>query len=719
MGTVYRARDMRLGRMVALKFLPSEVTGDAAARERFLREARISSALQHRNICVVHDVEETDEGQVFISMECLEGKTLRERIGEGPLRIPEAIAVISQVAEGVALAHRSGIVHRDLKPANLMLAPDGSLKILDFGLATTRSAAGPTLPGAMLGTAAYMSPEQAGGAYVDQRTDIWSLGVILFEMLTGRRPFQSDYSQAVIYALLHERHPSARSLRPEIPEAVERVIDRCLEKNPSARYGGAEDFLGDLRRVGRQAAVPDGPTVSALAVLPFADISQEKDNAYFSDGLTEEIISRLARLRNIRIISRSSVMHYDRAGKSTRQIAGDLHAQYLLEGSVRKHGPALRITTHLVDAEKDVTLWSSNYNGTMDQVFDIQEDVSRRIVKALRVHLTADDRRTLGRRATHNAVAYQVYLQGRFAWARRTEEGLRAAIARFEEAIASDSGFAPAWAGIADACILLTDFAEDSRQDLYARARAAVRSALAIDDRLADAHTSRALLEMLNEWQWEGAEKEFQLAIATSPNYATAHHWYGELLSMLGKYDDAVAEMSRALELDPLSPAVHKDRGLLDYYDRRYDGTIEWARRALELEPAFVQAHRALSLAYQAKGMYGEALREHEAWAATGDGGLIETAARAQCLAVSGRRVEALALAERFPSRGKAGGNLARGIALVHVALGDNDLAFEWLERAYEDRAESLGILKVDPKLDPLRVDPRFADLMARVGLSS
>ena len=717
MGTVYRARDTRLGRTVALKFLPAGLTGDPGARARLLHEARISSSLQHRNICVVHDVEETDDGQVFISMECLEGKTLVERIGEGPLSVREALAVITQVAEGIAAAHRSGIIHRDLKPANVMLAADGTPKILDFGLATTPGAAGPSAPGTVLGTAAYMSPEQAGGAAVDARTDVWSLGVMLFETLTGRRPFQSDYSQAVIYALMHERHPSARALRPEISGALERVIDRALEKSPAARFASAEEFLDALRGIDTRAAAPREPSARAIAVLPFADISQEKDNAYFSDGLTEEIIAKLSRLEHIRIVSRSSVMQYDRSGKSTRQIAGDLHVQYLLEGSVRKHGRGLRITTHLVDAERDITLWSSTYNGTMDQVFDIQEDVARRIVKALRVRLTPDDRRTLNRRATDNADAYQVYLKARFSWARRTEEGLRESIVRFEEAIARDPQFAPAWAGIADACILLTDFADNSRPALYARARAAVRCALAIDDRLAEAHTSQALIGMLNEWQWERAKSEFRVAIQASPNYVTAHHWYGELLSMLGDYDGAVAEFSRALELDPLSPAVHKDRGLIEYYGRQYDSAIRWARRTLELEPGFVLAHRILSLAYQAKGLFDEALREHHAWAAGNEHGPGETAALAQCLAAAGRPGDARALFDRFPPRNQAGGNLARGIALVHIALGETESAFDWLERAFEEKAESLGMLKVDPKVDAIRGDPRFGDLMARVGL--
>jgi serine/threonine-protein kinase len=717
MGTVYKARDLKLDRMVALKFLPLDLTRDPEAKLRFLHEARTPSSLQHKNICVVYDIDETEDGQMFISMECLEGETLDKRIGAGSLSLQESVNIASQVAAGLAKAHESAIVHCDVKPANIMIARDGSAKILDFGLAKARSNPAVAMPGTLLGTVAYMSPEQARGDPVDQRTDIWSLGVILYEMITGQRPFPSDYPQAAMYALMHERHPSPRAARPEIPLTLERVIDRCLEKSAAERFHDAGALLNALRRIGHDSRGPREITVRSIAVLPFTDISPEKDNKYFSDGLTEEIISKLSRLQNVKIVSRGSVMYYERAGKTTRQIAAELNVQYLLEGSVRTHGPSLRITTQLIDADRDAYLWAETYNGTMDEIFDIQEDVAGRIVKALKVRLTPDDRRTLKRRATDNTAAYQLYLKGRFFWSKRTKEGFLAAIRCFQEAIEKDPRHAPSWAGIADSYLLLNEFVGMPGKETYPEAKAAVHKALEIDDRLAEPHTSLGLLAMLSEWDWETAEKEFRLALSASPSYVTAHHWYAELLVMLGRAEEAISEISRAVELDPLSPAALKDFGLILYYTREYNGAIELARKALELNPDFASVHRLLSLAYQAQGKHAEAIAEHGLWTEKSDMGFEGTAALAQCYAVAGRKEEALELLGRCPPRESARGNLARSIALAHAGLGETDLAFTWLERAYETKAEAMGMLLVDPKMDPLRSDARFASLLARVGL--
>jgi tetratricopeptide (TPR) repeat protein len=354
----------------------------------------------------------------------------------------------------------------------------------------------------------------------------------------------------------------------------------------------------------------------------------------------------------------------------------------------------------------------------MDEIFAIQEDVAGRIVKALKVRLTPDDRRTLKRRATDNTGAYQLYLKGRFFWSKRTKEGLLTAIRHFEEAIEKDPQYAPAWAGIADSYILLTESADMPRMEMYSKAKAAAHKALEIDNRLAEAHTSIGLLALMSEWDWSKAEKEFRLAINASPNYATAHHWFAEWLSMQGRSNEAISEISRAAELDPLSPAVLKDKGLTYYYAREYDGAIEYARKALELDPNFTLAHRVMSLAYQAKGMHKEALTEHGLWTQESDTGPEEIAALAQCYAASGRSDDARELLEHCPPRESAEGNLARGIALVYVALGDVDLAFPWLERAFETKAEAMGTLRVDPKLDPIRSEARFESLLARLGLN-
>jgi serine/threonine protein kinase/tetratricopeptide (TPR) repeat protein len=714
---VFKALDLRLGRTVALKFLPPELTRDPGSRERLMHEARVSSSLQHRNICVVHDIDETGDGEVFICMEWLEGETLRSRIDAGPLPLSDVTHCALQTVQGLSAAHAAGIVHRDIKPANIMIMKDRTVKILDFGLAKMREPGVLTKAGATPGTIAYMSPEQTRGQSVDHRADIWSLGVVLYEAITGARPFAADYDQAVIYAIVNEKHRPVSALRADVPLPLERIIDCCLEKSPAARYPDAGSLLEDLRRAEHGHVSGRGTGAKSIAVLPFADISPEKDNRYFSDGLTEEIIAKLSQLRGVRMVSRTSVMHYEREGKPMRQIASELGVKFVLEGSVRKHGADLRITAQLIDAGQDVSLWGDTYNGTMDQIFDIQETVAARIVKALKVRLTPDERRTLKRRGTEDTEAYQLYLKGRFFWNKRSADGLRTAIGYFEQAIEKDPHYALAWAGIADAYNLLSDAGGVSRSETYLKARAAVEMALGLDDQLAEAHASLASLLMLNEWDWKGAEKEFKAALALKTDYPTTYHWYAEYLSIQGRMQEALEQSSRAAELDPLSPAIIKDRGMLLYYARDYAGAIEYARKTLEMDPVFATAHRLLSLAYQAKGMFAEAQEENRKWGEMTGNELEAAIGLAQCRAAAGDRQGALALVESLNQEEFPGGNLFRGVALVYASLGDIDQAFAHLEKAFERRAESLGTLKVDPKLDPLRDDPRFASLLKRVGL--
>jgi serine/threonine protein kinase/tetratricopeptide (TPR) repeat protein len=719
MGMVFKAQDLRLGRTVALKFLPPELTRDPEAKQRLIDEARASSSIQHKNICVVHDIDKTEDAVMFISMEWLEGATLKRKIEAGPLPINDVTHIASQVAQGLAKAHASGIIHRDIKPANIVITEDGTVKILDFGLAKVFSHGLLTKAGSILGTVAYMSPEQARGESVDARTDIWSLGVVLYESITGQRPFGSEYDQAAIYAIVNEKHRPASGLRGDIPAPFEHIINRCLEKVPAARYPDAGALVEELRRMEHEPTASRQPTTKSIAVLPFADISQEKDNRYFSDGLTEEIIAKLSRLRGLKIVSRTSVMHYERAGKPMKQIAADLGVQFVLEGSVRKHGSDLRITTQLVDADQDASLWGETYHGTMDQIFDIQENVATRIVKALRMRLTPDEKRNLKRRATENMEAYQLYLKGRFFWNKRSAVGLRTAIRYFEDAIEKDSRYALAWAGIADSYNLLSEFRNISRKETYPKARAAVEKALELDDQLAEAHTSLASLLMLSEWDWQNAEKHFKLALSLKANYATAHHWYAEWLSFQGRMEEALEHAALAVELDPLSPAILKDKGMLLYYARDYSGAIEHARKALELDPQFAFAHRLLSLAYQGKGMFTEAIAENQRWGELTGNTLEVSVALAQCHAAAGNREAALALIEDLDATNLPTGNLFRGVALVYAALGDLDPAFGWLEKAYERRAESLCSSRTDPKLDRLRGDPRFTAILRRMKLET
>ncbi len=717
-GVVYKARDTRLGRTVAIKFLAVDSPLQGEERNRFIREAQSASSLNHPNICTIHEIDQVGD-EIFIVMEFVEGRSLRSAMESGPLPVAEAVRITKNIASGLQAAHRKMVVHRDIKPENITITGDGIAKIVDFGLA--RPADHPPgesdFPGS--GTVAYMSPEQARGDHIDQRTDIWSLGVVLYEMLTGLRPFGGEYHQAAIYAIGHEKHRPVSALRPDVPRLLEQVVDRCLEKSPASRYPDAAGVLEALRAVERGPKTPAESAQKSLAVLPFVDISPEKDNKYFSDGLTEEIITSLSRLQKVKVVSRTSVMHYDRSGKSMKQIAADLGVVYVLEGSVRKHGSNLRITTQLVDAGQDTTLWAETYNGTMEEIFDIQEKVAARIVNGLSVRLTPDEKRKLKRRATDNTEAYQLYLRGRFFWSKRNLGGLQTALRYFEEAIEKDPRYAPAWAGIADSHMLMIDDGTFPREEIYLKARAAVEMALSYDDELAEAHASLAMLHLLSEWNWQKSEKEFRLAIRLDPNYATAHHWYSEYLQMQGNLREAMEEISIAIELDPLSPAILKDKGMTLYYARDYDGAIEFAEKALELDPQTVTAHRLLSLAYLAKGMFTEAIAENQLWSDTIGSRIDGQIGLAQCYAGKGEKAKAADLVRALESGGALTGNQYRALALVHATLGDPDQAFAFLERGFEERAEALATLKVDPKVDPLRADPRFTLLLKRVGLET
>jgi len=717
MGVVYRAEDLRLHRPVALKFLPPEMSHNPEAKRRLIQEATALSSLQHANICVIHDIDETDDGQVFITMEYLEGDTLRKVIDSGLLPPARALSIAREVAQGLARAHQRGIIHRDIKPANVIITGDQTVKILDFGVAEIIEHEMHVKQAEIAGTVAYMSPEQTRDEQVDHRTDIWSLGVVMYEMVTGQLPFSGEYNDAALYAIANERHRRISSLRTDIPPAFEKIIDRCLEKSPHARYQDADSLIQEMHAPAVLRA--QAASGKSIAVLPFSDLSQEKDNAYFTDGLTEEIVAKLSKLRHLKIVPLQSVASYMRSGKPIPQIASELGVQYLLQGSVRKHGGNIRVTTQLITADEEAVLWAETQEGTIEEVFDIQEDVANRVARALRLRLTPLERKSLKRRATENTEAFQLYLRGRYFWNKRHKENLWTAIRYFEQAIEKDPQYAPAWAGMADSFNLLTEHTVNARKELYAKAAAATRKALEYDDQLAEAHASLGLLLMLAEWDWRGAEKEFRTAIRLNANYPTAHHWYAELLSRQARPEAAIAEISEAERLDPFSAVILIDRGLIQYYARTYDGAIDSARRAFELDHDFPAVHRVLSLAYQGKGMFDESLTEQQRWMEMVGTNIDTTAALAQCYAAAGRRQEAEENLRELEERTTEVGNWCRSIALVHATLGNIDQAFQWLEKAHELRAESLSLLKIDPKLDPLRGDPRFHSLLVRTGLAA
>ncbi|MGB2869190.1 MAG: protein kinase [Bacteroidota bacterium] len=718
MGIVYRAHDTKLNRNVALKFLGENIVTNEAERARLLLEAQAAAVLNHPNICTVHAIEEVN-GEPFIVMEFLEGRSLRAVMNDGPLAIPEAVRIATQVSTALQAAHEKGIVHRDVKPENIILMKNGLAKIADFGLARHSELLQVAESGLGSGTIAYMSPEQLQGTQVSHRTDIWSVGVVLFEMLTERRPFAASYRQALIYAILNEKCPSVTALRPGIPSSLGNIVDRCLEKEPELRFPDSAELVSQLRAVSTDSKKALESTTRSIAVLPFTDLSPKKDNRFFSEGLTEEVIANLSKLRNVKVVSRTSIIRYERQEKTMKQIGAELGVQFVLEGSVRKHGENLRITTQLIDAGQDVSLWAETFRGTMEEVFEIQEQVAGRVVRALKVRISPTEKKNLNRRPTKNTDAYQLYLKGRFFWNKRTKDGLEKSIRYFEDAIAKDAKFALAWAGLSDAYNLIGQYGTITRKEIAQKARTAAERALKLDDRLAEAHTSLASLMMMHDWNWKKAEKEFKLAIRLNPGYGTGHHWYSEWLRYTGRMEEALKEISLAVELDPLSPAIAKDKGMTEYYARKYDDAIESAKSSLELEPGFGPAHRLLSMAYQGKGMLAEAIAENERWAKFVTNPHEVPISLAQLHAAGGKREEALRLLESIHPDRITNGNLMRGVALVFASLGDRDQAFRWFDKSYEQQAESLCSVKVDPKLDSLRGDPRFDALLKKIGLDN
>jgi serine/threonine-protein kinase len=745
MGEVYLAQDTRLDRKVALKILPPKLAEDKDRMSRFVREAKFASALNHPNIITIHEIGEID-GTYFIATEFIEGETLRTRLERESPSLKSTVEIALQVASALDAAHRAGIVHRDIKPDNIMVRHDGIVKVLDFGLvkltATDSSEVDregetkmqvKTSMGVIMGTVAYMSPEQARGQVTDARTDIWSFGCVLYEMLTRQQPFQGETMADVWANIIHREPASILAHRSDVPAELERIVAKTVRKNRDERYQSTKELFNDLQQLQtrllveaeiirsgsgeRMAQIQPSPFLNSIAVLPFANLSTEKDNEYFSEGLSEEIIMNLSKLQVLKVIARGSTMRYVKEGKTRQQTASDLGVQYLLEGSVRRQGRDLRITAQLIDALRDVYVWAETYRGTMEDIFDIQEKVAGEIVQALQLRLSPDERQNLKKRFTENTGAYQLYLQGRFFWNQRSEKGLKTAIRYFEQAIEKDPHYALAWAGIADSYSLLGEFGNIPRKELYPKAEAAVKKALEIDNRLAEVHTSLASLLMLSKWDWANSEKEFKLALELNPNYATAHHWYSQWFLNMGRLEEALRMISRAAELDPVSQAILKDKGLALYYNRQYDEAIEMARRTLELDPNYAAAHRLLSLAYQGKGMFDESVVENQKWGALTRNKIETTVALAQLNAVSGQVEEAKKLIEAVEQDKLVIDQVYRGLALVYAALGENDTAFKCLEKSYERHEEAILSLKVDPKVDPLRKDPRFIALLKKIGI--
>jgi serine/threonine protein kinase/tetratricopeptide (TPR) repeat protein len=752
MGEVYRARDVRLGREVAVKVLPEHVATDPDRKARFEQEARAVAVLAHPNILVLHDFG-AEAGVTFAVTELLEGETLRQRLGGGALPWRKTVEIGVALADGMAAAHAKGIIHRDLKPENIFLTADGRVKILDFGLA--RVAPPPieipgaetvsyheplaqTDPGTMMGTVGYMSPEQVRGLTVDARTDLFALGCVLYEMVAGRRAFAAQTGADALAAILNADPPDLEESGKKVPPEAELVIRHCLEKNPEQRFQSARDLAFALRALlsGSDAAAPqrDVPPqpeeprrrrrkvrarkpVDSLAVLPLtgADAGME----YLSDGITDSLIQTLSQLPGLRVMARSTVFRYKGKDADAQQVGQALGVRAVLTGRLVQRGQRLTIETELVDVQDGSRLWGERYDRETADILAVEKAMAQEIAEKLRLRLTGEQRKRIGQPVTQSTEAYQCYLKGRYHWNKRTEDGLKKSIKLFEEAIEHDPTYALAYTGIADAYLNLGGWGHLAYHEAYPRAKAAATRALAIDENLAEAHVSLAMVNKEYYWDWAGAGQRYRRALELNPNYAVAHQWYGEYLAAVGRHTEAIAAVKRALDLDPLSLIIHATLGRHAYYfARQYDQAIAQLRKTLEMDANFWVAHSFLGWVYARVGRLADALAEFQT-ARRLDENLENIAGLGYTHGLSGHADEAGQALEELRQIAEKRYVSPILSAVIAIGLGQHDRAFDWLEKAYEDRAQMLSEIKADPLFDSIRSDQRFADLLRRVGLDA
>ncbi len=733
MGEVYVAEDERLGRKVALKFLPPETAAEPERRKRFEREAKALASLNHPNIVTIHSVEE-QEGLVFLVMERVEGSSLRELLERGPLGIEPLVAIVRQVVEGLGAAHDARVLHRDLKPDNVMVTDDGRVKLLDFGLAKLLLPPGAdadavtmareTSPGMTLGTAGYMAPEQALGRNVDARADLFALGVLVYEMATGKNPFRGDTLAAFFDALLNKPPAPALSLNPALPPDLVRILEKALEKNPARRYQSTRELLADWVRVGAGAtspalsSAPPRPKHSSIAVLPFRDLSPDKDQEYFCHGLAEELINVLASDRSLRVLARTSSFSLDTAGLDAREIGERLNVETVLEGSVRKAGTKIRVTVLLSDTTDGYQLWSKRFDRELDDVFAIQDEIAETVVAELQSELGFSKERSDARRAS-NMEAYDAYLHGLYAMNHWTEDWVERAIACFEDAIEKDSEYALAYAALAECHVwFYSGIGTRRAEETIPKARAAGRRALELAPDLPEVHRVLGLIAMNHDWDRVAAERCFGRALELNPSSADTRLWNAWRLALLERsYDEALDELRRAEALDPLDLRIKTQMGYVHYFLRDFERALVQFQSVLAIDPYFAFAHYGIGDVRAQQGSYADAIAAWEESARLGGRSVNHVGILAYGHGLAGNAAQARKLLDEVMERSRQGQASSLWIAVACLGTGDTDAVFEWLNRAAEERDGSLVLVTASPEFEPLRGDDRFSRLLDRMGL--